>query len=150
MWLVGSKPIWSYFTMVTSFLAIRVNEYLLYKWCHLLCVMTSSVIPSLSILNIWRCWGWQPRNQVPVVQTLANAIHWINHYPADSIIDLFTDTTTILNKLDLRSIMGSPVGMSTIQYTRWVLTRAFRANFSVSFQEKDCSGKKRSLCRVWM
>ena len=23
----------------------------------------------------------------PVVQTLDSAIHWINHYPADSVID---------------------------------------------------------------
>ena len=27
------------------------------------------------------------RIQAPVVQTLDSAIHWINHYPADSVID---------------------------------------------------------------
>ena len=26
------------------------------------------------------------RGLVPVVQTLDSAIHWINHYPADSVI----------------------------------------------------------------
>ena len=67
------------------------------------------------------------------------------------IIDLFTDTATILNLLDLRSIMGCPGGMSTIQYTRSVFTRAFRANFSLSSpRKKDCNGQKRSLCLVWM
>ena len=25
-------------------------------------------------------------NQAPVVQTVDNSIHWINHYPVDSII----------------------------------------------------------------
>ena len=33
-------------------------------------------------------------------------------------IDPFTDTAAILNLFDLRSIMGCPRGMSTIQYTR--------------------------------
>ena len=36
-------------------------------------------------------------------------------------IDLFTDTATILNYLDLKSIVGCPEGMSTIRYTRSVL-----------------------------
>ena len=27
------------------------------------------------------------RDQAPVVQKLDNAIHWINHYPADGVID---------------------------------------------------------------
>ena len=27
------------------------------KWRHVSCIMTSSIIPSLSILNIWRCGG---------------------------------------------------------------------------------------------
>ena len=38
-------------------------------------------------------------------------------------IDLFTDTATLLNYLDLTSIGGCPEGMSTIRYTRSVLTR---------------------------
>ena len=33
--------------------------------------------------------------------------------------------------------MGCPGGMSTIRYTRSVFTRAFRANFSVSFPRKN-------------
>ena len=32
--------------------------------------------------------------------------------------------------------------MSTIRNTRSVHTRAFRANFSLSFPRKDCNGKK--------
>ena len=36
----------------------------------------------------------------------------------------------ILNQLDLRSIIECPGGMSTIQCTRSVFTRAFRSNFS--------------------
>ena len=56
--------------------------------------------------------------------------------PSFGSIDLFTDTATILNLLALRSIMGCPGGMSTIPYTRLVFTRAFRANFSISFPRK--------------
>ena len=41
-----------------------------------------------------------------------------NSQAFQQIIDLFTDTVTILNYLDLRSFMGCPRGMSTIQYTR--------------------------------
>ena len=51
-------------------------------------------------------------------------------------IDLFTDTTAILNLLVLRSIMGCPGGMSTFRYTRSVFTRAFRAIFSLPFPRK--------------
>ena len=43
------------------------------------------------------------------------------------VIDLFTDTAAILNKLDLRNIMGCPGGMSTF---RFVFTSAFRGIFS--------------------
>ena len=50
-------------------------------------------------------------------------------------IDLFTDTATLLNYLDLTSIGGCPEGMSTIRYTRSVYTRAFRTN-SLSFPRK--------------
>ena len=56
--------------------------------------------------------------------------------PSFGSIDLFTDTAAILNLLALRSIMGCPGGMSTIPYTRLVFTRAFRANFSISFPRK--------------
>ena len=65
-------------------------------------------------------------------------------------IDLFTDMVAILNYFDLRNIMGCPGGMSTIRYTRSVFTRAFRANFSLSFPRKRLQWEKRSLCRVWM
>ena len=41
--------------------------------------------------------------------------------------DLFTDTTAILSKLELRSIMGCLWGMSTF---RLVFTSAFRGIFS--------------------
>ena len=51
-------------------------------------------------------------------------------------IDLFNDTATILNQLDLKSSMGCQGGMSTIQYTRSVFMRAFRANLSVRFARK--------------
>ena len=56
--------------------------------------------------------------------------------PSFGSIDLFTDTAAILNLLALRSIMGCTGGMSTIPYTRLVFTRAFRANFSISFPRK--------------
>ena len=39
--------------------------------------------------------------------------------------------------------MGCPGGMSTIRYTRSVFTRAFWANFSLSFTRNDCNGKKK-------
>ena len=33
--------------------------FFLHKWRHIACVMTSSIILSLSVLNIWRCGGSQ-------------------------------------------------------------------------------------------
>ena len=39
-------------TIPTSF-----SHVFLHKWRHVSCIMTSSIIPSLSILNIWRCRG---------------------------------------------------------------------------------------------
>ena len=56
--------------------------------------------------------------------------------PSFRSIDLFTDKAAILNLLALRSIMGCPVGISTIRYIPSVFTRAFRANFSISFPRK--------------
>ena len=44
-WLVGSKPIKSNVLACVE----RTNEYFLHKWCHLPCIMTSSIIPSSSI-----------------------------------------------------------------------------------------------------
>ena len=44
--------------------------------------------------------------------------------------------------------MECPGGMSTTRYTRSVFTRAFRANFSYVFIEKDCNGKK-NRCAVF-
>ena len=68
MWLVESKPIRSNVAMLTmsfsrvlchhKFVTIWVNEYFLHKWCHVPCIMTSSIIPFPSILNIWRCGGF--------------------------------------------------------------------------------------------
>ena len=42
---------------------ILCHKCFLHKWLHTLCNMTSSIIPSLSILNIWqlRFNSWQPR-----------------------------------------------------------------------------------------
>ena len=65
-------------------------------------------------------------------------------------IDLFTDMMSILNYLDLRSIMVCSGGISTIRYTRSVFTRPFPANFSLSFPRKRLWWERRSLCRVWM
>ena len=44
--------------------------------------------------------------------------------------------------------MRCPGGMSMIRYTRSVFMRAFRANFSYVFLEKDCNGKK-DRCAVF-
>ena len=65
MWLVESKPIRSNVAMLTmsfsqvlchrKFVTIWVNDYFLHKWCHVPCIMTSSIIPFPSILNFWRC-----------------------------------------------------------------------------------------------
>ena len=57
-------------------------------------------------------------------------------YCSPMLMELSTDTAAILNLLDLRSIMGYPVGMSTIRYSRSVFTRAFLTNFSLSFPGK--------------
>ena len=50
-------------------------------------------------------------------------------------IDLFTDTAAILNKFDLRSIIGCPGGMSTFR-------SYFRALFAAFSQNKIEMGKK--------
>ena len=68
---------------------------------------------------------------------------------ASSPIDLFTDTAAILSSLDLRSIMGSSGGISTIRHTRSVYTRAFRANFSLSFPRKEIVIGKKDRCAVF-
>ena len=64
MWLVQSKPIKSNVTRPTTpFSRILCHHkfvmigYFFHKWCHQQCIMTSSFIRSLSILNIWRCGG---------------------------------------------------------------------------------------------
>ena len=51
------------------------------------------------------------------------------------LIALFTDTAAMLNSFDLRSIIGSPGGMSTFRLY-------FRALFRTFFLEEDCNGKK--------
>ena len=64
-------------------------------------------------------------------------VKWIN------LIDLFTDTASILNLLDLRSIMGCSRGMSMIRFTRSVYIRALLGpTFLQFFLEKDCNRKK--------
>ena len=49
---------------------------------------------------------------------------------AASLIDLFTDTATILNLFDLRSIIGCPGGMSTFRLYFQALFRTFFLTFS--------------------
>ena len=48
--------IWLVFAHFVSsqiiFMTIGVNEYFLHKWCHDPCIMTSCIIPCLSVLNI--------------------------------------------------------------------------------------------------
>ena len=39
------------------YLSIGINKHFLHKWLHLSCDMTSSIIFSLSVLNIWCCGG---------------------------------------------------------------------------------------------
>ena len=58
MWLVESKPIRSNVTIPTTSFP-RVFFFFFHKWCHVLSIMTSSIIPdpSPSILNIWRRGG---------------------------------------------------------------------------------------------
>ena len=36
---------------------IRMGEYFMHKWCHVPCIMMSSTIPPISVLNIWICRG---------------------------------------------------------------------------------------------
>ena len=57
---------------------------------------------------------------VPQLQGYGNLLNTFT--PSVVAIDLFTDTTAILNLLNLRSIMGCPGG------NRSVFTRSFRAN----------------------
>ena len=35
----------------------RSQGVFLHKWHHVPCVISSSIIPSISTLNIWKCWG---------------------------------------------------------------------------------------------
>ena len=65
MWLVGSKPIRSNVTiLITSFSSVFVQ-----KWRHVSCIMTSSIILPLSILNIWRCGGLTALTQSATMPT---------------------------------------------------------------------------------
>ena len=53
MWLVVSKPIrYKCYNSKNIFFAC-----VLHKWRHVSCIMRSSIIPFLWILNIWRCRG---------------------------------------------------------------------------------------------
>ena len=40
-----------------KFVTVRMDKYFLHKWHHVPCIMTSPIIPFLSILNIWRWRG---------------------------------------------------------------------------------------------
>ena len=42
------------------YVSIGINKHFWSKWCHLSCSMTSSIIPYLSVINIWWCRGGQP------------------------------------------------------------------------------------------
>ena len=63
---------------------------------------------------------------------MALSVNWIYHTKGllyidrRFIIDLFTDTAAMLNKFDLRSIIGCPGGMSTFRLY-------FRALFGTFF-----------------
>ena len=49
----------------------RSRGVFLHKWHHVPCVMTSSIIPSLSTLNICKCWGL---TALPIVPQLSPKI----------------------------------------------------------------------------
>ena len=57
MWSVGSKPIRSNVTIPTA----SFSRIFFHKWHHVPCIMTSFIIPSPSILNIWRRVGLTAR-----------------------------------------------------------------------------------------
>ena len=63
-------------------------------------------------------------------------------------MDLFTNTAAILNKLDLRSIVGCPGGHERIPFSIYErLSGDFILKFSFRIK---LYWKKRSLCRVRM
>ena len=52
-------------------------------------------------------------------------------------IDLFTYTAGHIEIIRFKKYYRMPRGRSTIRYTRSVFTRAFRANFSLSFPRNN-------------
>ena len=55
------------------------------------------------------------------------------------LIDLLTDTAAILNKLDLRNIMGCPGGGGRHEHVPFCIYERLSGHF---FLEFDCNGKK--------
>ena len=51
--------------------------------------------------------------------------------------------------LRFKEYYGMPRGMRTVQSIAQYLRALFGPIFLYVFLEKDCCGKKRSLCRVW-
>ena len=93
-----------------------------------------------AVCNVWILINFVTQLQVFKPDSRAIVCHSYQGLPATIIIiSIFYENNnrlsfyrygSILSKLDLRSIMRCPGGMSTFRYIRLVLTRTFRGIFS--------------------
>ena len=94
----------------------------------------------VAVCNVWILINFVTQLQVFKPDSRAIVCHSYQGLPATIIIiSIFNENNnrlsfyrygSILSKLDLRSMMRCPVGMSTFRYIRLVLTRTFRGIFS--------------------
>ena len=94
----------------------------------------------VAVCNVWILINFVTQLQVFKPDSRAIVCHSYQGLPATIIIiSIFNENNnrlsfyrygSILSKLDLRSIMRCPGGMSTFRYIRLVLTRTFRGIFS--------------------
>ena len=94
----------------------------------------------VAVCNVWILINFVTQLQVFKPDSRAIVCHSYQGLPATIIIiSIFYENNnrlsfyrygSILSKLDLRSIMRCPGGMSTFRYIRLVLTRTFRGIFS--------------------
>ena len=94
----------------------------------------------VAVCNVWILINFVTQLQVFKPDSRAIVCHSYQGLPATIIIiSIFNENNnrlsfyrygSILSKLDLRSMMRCPGGMSTFRYIRLVLTRTFRGIFS--------------------
>ena len=59
-----------------KFVMIEIKEYFLPKWSYVLCIMMSSIIPSLSILQYLKTWGVDSPGPSGLIRITVN-VNWL-------------------------------------------------------------------------